>query len=440
MSKKATIITYGCQMNVNESAKMKQMFQNMGYEMTDEIKESNVVFLNTCTIREGAAIKVYGKLGELKTLKEKRNGDLIIGVTGCLAQEVREEFIKKTPFVDLVIGNQNIAKIPDSLEKIQSGEIEHIVFVDDEDELPKRVDADFGDDSIASISITYGCNNFCTFCIVPYVRGMERSVPLREILYDVEQYVKKGYKEILFLGQNVNSYGSDRLDMKENFALLLEKSAKVEGDFWIKYISPHPKDFSDDVIDVIAKNPKISRMLHLPLQSGSTKILDAMSRGYTKEEFIALAKKIKERIPDIGLSTDIIVGFPGETDEDFQDTLDVVNEVGFENAYMFSYSKRTGTPAATMEDQVDEDVKTERLQQLIQLQNSRTKKESTRYLNETVKVLVDGPSRKNKEMLSGRTSTHKIVLFKGDKELIGKFVNIKINETKTWTLYGEIAE
>ena len=440
MSKKATIITYGCQMNVNESAKMKQMFQNMGYEMTDEIKESNVVFLNTCTIREGAAIKVYGKLGELKTLKEKRNGDLIIGVTGCLAQEVREEFIKKTPFVDLVIGNQNIAKIPDSLEKIQSGEIEHIVLVDDEDELPKRVDADFGDDSIASISITYGCNNFCTFCIVPYVRGMERSVPLREILYDVEQYVKKGYKEILFLGQNVNSYGSDRLDMKENFALLLEKSAKVEGDFWVKYISPHPKDFSDDVIDVIAKNPKISRMLHLPLQSGSTKILDAMSRGYTKEEFIALAKKIKERIPDRGLSTDIIVGFPGETDEDFQDTLDVVNEVGFENAYMFSYSKRTGTPAATMEDQVDEDVKTERLQQLIRLQNSRTKKESTRYLNETVKVLVDGPSRKNKEMLSGRTSTHKIVLFKGDKELIGKFVNIKINETKTWTLYGEIAE
>ena len=315
-----------------------------------------------------------------------------------------------------------------------------IVLVDDEDELPKRVDADFGDDSIASISITYGCNNFCTFCIVPYVRGMERSVPLREILYDVEQYVKKGYKEILFLGQNVNSYGSDRLDMKENFALLLEKSAKVEGDFWVKYISPHPKDFSDDVIDVIAKNPKISRMLHLPLQSGSTKILDAMSRGYTKEEFIALAKKIKERIPDIGLSTDIIVGFPGETDEDFQDTLDVVNEVGFENAYMFSYSKRTGTPAATMEDQVDEDVKTERLQQLIRLQNSRTKKESTRYLNETVKVLVDGPSRKNKEMLSGRTSTHKIVLFKGDKELIGKFVNIKINETKTWTLYGEIAE
>ena len=438
MSKKATIITYGCQMNVNESAKMKQMFQNMGYEMTDEIKESNVVFLNTCTIREGAAIKVYGKLGELKTLKEKRNGDLIIGVTGCLAQEVREEFIKKTPFVDLVIGNQNIAKIPDSLEKIQSGEVEHIVLVDDEDELPKRVDADFGDDSIASISITYGCNNFCTFCIVPYVRGMERSVPLREIIYDVEQYVKKGYKEILFLGQNVNSYGSDRLDMKENFALLLEKSAKVEGDFWIKYISPHPKDFSDDVIDVIAKNPKISRMLHLPLQSGSTKILDAMSRGYTKEEFIALAKKIKERIPDIGLSTDIIVGFPGETDEDFQDTLDVVEQVGFENAFMFMYSKRSGTPAAELLDQVPEQLKKERLQQLMRLQNARAKEESKRYLGQTLKILVEGPSSKNPKMLTGRSSTHKIVLFESDEDLKGQFVDVKIYETKTWTLYGEL--
>lgn len=440
MSKKATIITYGCQMNVNESAKMKQMFQNMGYDMTDDIKESDVVFLNTCTIREGAAVKVYGKLGELKTLKEKKNNNLIIGVTGCLAQEVREDFIKKVPYVDLVLGNQNIAKIPDALDKIQSGEIEHIVLVEDEDELPKRVDADFGDDSIASISITYGCNNFCTFCIVPYVRGMERSVPLREIIYDVEQYARKGYKEILFLGQNVNSYGSDRLDMKENFALLLEESVKVEGDFWIKYVSPHPKDFTDDVIDVIAKNPKISRMLHLPLQSGSTKILNAMSRGYTKEEFITLAKKIKEKIPDIGITTDIIVGFPGETDEDFQDTMDVVNEVGFENAFMFMYSKRTGTPAAIMENQVDENVKSERLQQLMRLQNAKAKEESTKYLDKIVKVLVEGPSKKNEEMLSGRTSSHKIVLFKGDKKLIGKFVNVRIEETKTWTLYGKIEE
>ena len=441
MEKRATVITYGCQMNVNESAKMTQMLKKMGYEMTEDIEHSDLVFLNTCTVREGAATKVYGKLGDLKRIKEEKSGNMIIGVTGCLAQEVRDEFIKRTPYVDLVLGNQNIGRIPDIIERIEKGEETHIVMVDDEDELPTRVDADFGDDIVASISITYGCNNYCTFCIVPYVRGMERSVPINEVVRDVEQYTKKGYKEILFLGQNVNSYGSDLADKNDNFAELLKKSAAVEGDFWIKYVSPHPKDFSDDVIDAIAKNSKIARMLHLPLQSGSTKILDAMNRGYTKEEYIKLAKKIKEKIPDIGLTTDIIVGFPGETDEDFQDTMDVVNEVGFENAYMFMYSKRTGTPAATMENQVDEKVKNERLQKLIRLQNMKAREESQKYLGQTIKVLVEGPSRKNPEMLTGRTSTHKVVLFKNNgKNLKGKFVNIKINDAKTWTLYGELVE
>lgn len=375
MSKKATVITYGCQMNVNESAKMKQILQTMGYEIVDDIDDSDLVFLNTCTVREGAAVKVYGKLGDLKRLKEKKNGKMIIGVTGCLAQEVRDEFIKKTPYVDLVLGNQNIGRIPDIIERLEKGEDVHVVMVEDEDELPKRVDADFGDDIVASISITYGCNNYCTFCIVPYVRGMERSVPLHEVVQDVKKYTEKGYKEILFLGQNVNSYGSDLADETDNFAKLLRESAKIEGDFWIKYVSPHPKDFTDEVIEAIADNSKIARMLHLPLQSGSTKILNAMNRGYTKEEFITLAKKIKEKIPDIGLTTDIIVGFPGETDEDFQDTMDVVNEVGFENAFMFMYSKRSGTPAATMEEQVDEQVKSERLQQLMRLQNYKAKED-----------------------------------------------------------------
>ncbi len=441
MGKKATVITYGCQMNVNESAKMKQILQALGYDIIDDIDSSDLVFLNTCTVREGAALKVYGKLGELKRLKEAKKGKMIIGVTGCLAQEVRDEFIKKTPYVDLVLGNQNIGRIPDIIERIEKGEETHIVMVDDEDELPKRVDADFGDDIVASISITYGCNNYCTFCIVPYVRGMERSVPLHEILQDVEKYTKKGYREILFLGQNVNSYGSDLADEKDNFARLLRESSKVEGDFWIKYVSPHPKDFTDEVIDAIADNSKIARMLHLPLQSGSTKILEAMNRGYTKEDFITLAKKIKERIPDIGLTTDIIVGFPGETEEDFQDTMDVVNEVGFENAFMFMYSPRSNTPAATMEEQVDEQTKRERLQQLMRLQNEKAKKESQKYMNKTVKVLVEGPSRKNPDMLTGRTSTHKIVLFKSKREdLKGKFVNTKIYQAKTWTLYGEMEE
>ena len=441
MSKKATVITYGCQMNVNESAKMKQILQKMGYEIVDDIDDSDLVFLNTCTVREGAAVKVYGKLGDLKRLKEKKNGKMIIGVTGCLAQEVRDEFIKKTPYVDLVLGNQNIGRIPDIIERLEKGEDVHVVMVEDEDELPQRVDADFGDDIVASISITYGCNNYCTFCIVPYVRGMERSVPLHEIVQDVKKYTEKGYKEILFLGQNVNSYGSDLADETDNFAKLLRESAKIEGDFWIKYVSPHPKDFTDEVIEAIADNSKIARMLHLPLQSGSTKILNAMNRGYTKEEFITLAKKIKEKIPDIGLTTDIIVGFPGETDEDFQDTMDVVNEVAFENAFMFMYSKRSGTPAATMEEQVDEQVKSERLQQLMRLQNYKAKEESQKYLGKKVKVLVEGPSRKNPEMLTGRTSTHKIVLFKSDRtDLKGKFVHTRIYEAKTWTLYGELEE
>ncbi|WP_083437068.1 tRNA (N6-isopentenyl adenosine(37)-C2)-methylthiotransferase MiaB [Leptotrichia sp. oral taxon 212] len=441
MSKKATVITYGCQMNVNESAKMKQILQTMGYEIIEDIDDSDLVFLNTCTVREGAAVKVYGKLGDLKRLKEEKNGKMIIGVTGCLAQEVRDEFIKKTPYVDLVLGNQNIGRIPDIIERIEKGEDVHVVMVEDEDELPQRVDADFGDDIVASISITYGCNNYCTFCIVPYVRGMERSVPLHEIVKDVKKYTEKGYREILFLGQNVNSYGSDLADDTDNFAKLLRESAKIEGDFWIKYVSPHPKDFTDEVIEAIADNSKIARMLHLPLQSGSTKILNAMNRGYTKEEFITLAKKIKEKIPDIGLTTDIIVGFPGETEEDFQDTMDVVNEVGFENAFMFMYSKRSGTPAATMEEQVDEQVKSERLQQLMRLQNYKAKEESQKYLGKTVKVLVEGPSRKNPEMLTGRTSTHKIVLFKSPgTDLKGKFVNTKIYEAKTWTLYGELEE
>ena len=441
MSKKATVITYGCQMNVNESAKMKQILQTMGYEIVDDIDDSDLVFLNTCTVREGAAVKVYGKLGDLKRLKEKKNGKMIIGVTGCLAQEVRDEFIKKTPYVDLVLGNQNIGRIPDIIERLEKGEDVHVVMVEDEDELPQRVDADFGDDIVASISITYGCNNYCTFCIVPYVRGMERSVPLHEVVQDVKKYTEKGYKEILFLGQNVNSYGSDFANGEDNFAKLLRESAKIEGDFWIKYVSPHPKDFTDEVIEAIADNSKIARMLHLPLQSGSTKILNAMNRGYTKEEFITLAKKIKEKIPDIGLTTDIIVGFPGETEEDFQDTMDVVNEVGFENAFMFMYSKRSGTPAATMEEQVDEQVKSERLQQLMRLQNYKAKEESQKYLGKTVKVLVEGPSRKNPEMLTGRTSTHKIVLFKSDRtDLKGKFVHTRIYEAKTWTLYGELEE
>lgn len=438
MKKKATIITYGCAMNVNESAKIKNILQNMGYDMTDDLAESDAVFLNTCTVREGAATQIYGKLGELKPIKEKRG--TIIGVTGCFAQEQGEELAKKFKQIDIVMGNQNIGKIPQAMEKLESGDFKHVVFVGDEDELPPRIDADFDSKKTASIPITYGCNNFCTYCIVPYVRGRERSVPMDQILDEVKRFVEKGYREVILLGQNVNSYGNDSEDKEMTFARLLEEICKIEGDFLVRFISPHPRDFTDDVIDVIAANEKIARCLHLPLQSGSSRVLKAMNRGYTKEEYIALAAKIKKRVPGAALTADIIVGFPGETEEDFLDTLDVVRTSKFDNAFMFMYSPRKGTKAATMDCQIDQELKKERLQRLIEVQNEASKELSLAFVGKTEKVFVEGPSKKNKAVLSSRTSTNKIVLFEGDSSLEGEFVEVKITDAKTWTLYGELVK
>ncbi len=437
MTKKATVITYGCQMNVNESAKIKKILENLGYELTDNIEETDIAFLNTCTVREGAATQIYGKLGEIKRVREERGTKIV--VTGCFAQEQGRELIKKFNYIDIVMGNQNIGRIPEAIEEIENRSTKHVVMTDYEDELPPRIDADFESKKTASIAITYGCNNFCTYCIVPYVRGRERSVPMAELIEEARELVRKGYKEIILLGQNVNSYGKG-LSENETFANLLQNICDIEGDFIIRFVSPHPRDFTDDVIDVIARNPKIARSLHLPLQSGSTRVLKLMNRGYSKEQYIALAEKIKERIPGVSLTADIIVGFPQETEEDFMDTLDVVEKVGFETSFMFMYSIRKGTKAAVMEGQIDDEVKKDRLHRLMSLQNSISKKLSMEYEGKTERVLVEGPSKKNKDMLSSRTSTNKIVLFKGDPSLEGQFVNVKIKECKTWTLYGELAE
>lgn len=437
MTKKATVITYGCQMNVNESAKIKKILENLGYELTDNIEETDIAFLNTCTVREGAATQIYGKLGEIKRVREERGTKIV--VTGCFAQEQGRELIKKFNYIDIVMGNQNIGRIPEAIEEIENRSTKHVVMTDYEDELPPRIDADFESKKTASIAITYGCNNFCTYCIVPYVRGRERSVPMAELIEEARELVRKGYKEIILLGQNVNSYGKG-LSENETFANLLQNICDIEGDFIIRFVSPHPRDFTDDVIDVIARNPKIARSLHLPLQSGSTRVLKLMNRGYSKEQYIALAEKIKERIPGVSLTADIIVGFPQETEEDFMDTLDVVDKVGFETSFMFMYSIRKGTKAAVMEGQIDDEVKKDRLHRLMSLQNSISKKLSMEYEGKTERVLVEGPSKKNKDMLSSRTSTNKIVLFKGDPSLEGQFVNVKIKECKTWTLYGELAE
>lgn len=436
--KKATIITYGCAMNVNESAKIKKLLENMGYEVVDDIHDSDAVFLNTCTVREGAATQIYGKLGELKHIKETKKENMIIGVTGCFAQEQGEELANKFKQIDIVMGNQNIGKIPQAIENIESGDFKHVIFTGNEDELPPRIDADFGDKHVASLPITYGCNNFCTYCIVPYVRGRERSVPLEQIVSEAKEYlVEKKYKEILLLGQNVNSYGNDFTN-GDNFAKLLTELCKIEGEFLIRFISPHPRDFTDEVIDVIANNPKIARSLHLPLQAGSSKILESMNRGYTKAEYIALAKKLKERVPGVALSTDIIVGFPGETEADFLDTLDVVREIKYDSAFMFMYSIRKGTKAADMPNQLHDETKKERLQRLIEVQNEVSKMLSSEYLGKTERVFVEGPSKKNDKVLSARTSSNKIVLIEGPKDLEGQFVDVHIYDTKTWTLYGKL--
>lgn len=424
-------------MNVNESAKMKKIFENLGYEITENIRESDAIFLNTCTVREGAATQIYGKLGELKQVKEKRGS--IIGITGCFAQEQGQELLEKFPIIDIVMGNQNIGRLPQAIENIENQSEKHVVYTDHEDDLPPRLDADFASDQTASIAINYGCNNFCTFCIVPYVRGRERSVPLEEIIRDVEQYVKKGAKEIMLLGQNVNSYGHD-FKNEDTFARLLQEICKVEGDFIVRFISPHPRDFTDDVIQVIAEEEKIAKCLHLPLQAGSSRILKRMNRGYTKEEYVSLVHKIQERIPGVALTTDIIVGFPGETEEDFLDTIEVVREINFDNAFMFMYSIRRGTRAADMKEQITEEVKKERLQRLMDIQTRCSYKESQRYQGKKVRILVEGESKKKKEVLSGRTSTNKVVLFEGDISLKGTFVEVEVYECKTWTLYGKLVK
>ncbi|MBC2855951.1 MAG: tRNA (N6-isopentenyl adenosine(37)-C2)-methylthiotransferase MiaB [Cetobacterium sp.] len=437
MAKKAAVVTYGCQMNVNESAKIKKIFQNMGYEVTEDIHESDIIFLNTCTVREGAATQIYGKMGELKQIKEQRGS--IIGITGCFAQEQGEKLAKKFPIIDLVMGNQNIGKIPSAIEKIELGEEEYIVYTGDEDEVPPRLDADFESPRTASIPITYGCNNFCTYCIVPYVRGRERSVPLEQILDEIRVFVEKGYKEIILLGQNVNSYGKD-FKNEDTFAKLLGEICKIEGEFIVRFVSPHPRDFTEDVIEVISKNQKISRWLHMPIQSGSSRILKLMNRGYDKENYIELAKKIKNKIPDVCLTTDIIVGFPGETEEDFLETLDVVRKVEFGTAFTYMYSQRSGTVAAKMDGQISDELKKERLLRLMEIQDEIAKQFSRSFIGKVERVLVEGPSKKNKDILSARTSSNKIVLFDGADDLAGTFQDVKITDTLSWSLSGEMVK
>ncbi len=440
---KYVILTMGCQLNENDSEKIAGMLENMGYEKTEKLEDADFIAFNTCCVRENAEDRLFGKLGEVKKYKESRG--TIIAIGGCMMQEkhIVEKLKQSYPFFDIVFGTHTLHKLPEDIYNslISRKRIEDILDIDGEviEGLPiKR------DDSIkASVLIMNGCNNFCTYCIVPYVRGRERSRKAEDIISEIKMLAHEGYKEITLLGQNVNSYmrverenGEDVGEIN-SFAKLLKEINKIEGIERIRFVSPHPKDFTDDVIQAIKNCEKVCKIIHLPLQSGSSKILKQMNRKYTKEQYLKLVEKMKKEIPNIVFSTDIIVGFPGETEEDFEDTLDVVEKVCFEQVYMFIYSRRVGTPADKMENQVPEEIKHERFDRLKKLVEKQIEQNNKKYVGTVQKVLVEGNSKTNKNLLTGRTETNKVVNFEGKDELIGKVTDVKIESEHMWYLKGE---
>ena len=440
---KYNILTMGCQLNENDSEKICGMVEKMGYAKTDDISSADLVIYNTCCVRENAEEKLFGKLGEVKKLKEAKG--TIISIGGCMMQEKHiVDKIKKSYKYDVIFGTHTLHKFPKDLYNaiMENKRITDILDIDGEiiEGLPIKRD----DNIRASVTIMNGCNNFCTYCIVPYVRGRERSRSPEDILAEIEGLAKAGYKEITLLGQNVNSYmrverekGLAKAQI-DSFAKLLREVSKIDGIEKIRFTSPHPKDFTDDVIDAIKDLDKVSKLVHLPLQSGSTSILKSMNRVYTKEEYLNLVKKMQDKIPGVKFSTDIIVGFPGETEEDFEDTLDVVRKVKFEQIFMFIYSRRVGTPADKMKNQVPEEIKHKRFDRLKALYESQISENNKEYIGTIQNILVEGYSKTNSEFLTGRTDTNKVVIFKGDSSLIGQFIPVKIVSEHMWYLKGEI--
>ena len=431
------VTTFGCQMNARDSEKLRGILDEIGYVGVDS-EECDFVLYNTCTVRENANKKVYGRLGYLNTLK-KKNPSMMIALCGCMMQEedvvarIRESY----RFVDLVFGTHNIYKFAELFYEalLSDGMVVEILKETDQivEELPVERKYRFK----SGVNIMFGCNNFCSYCIVPYVRGRERSRRPEEIVSEIEGLVSDGVVEVMLLGQNVNSYGKG-LEEDVSFAKLLKMVADIEGLKRVRFMTPHPKDFSDDVLEVIADNPKICRHIHLPLQSGSTDILRKMNRHYTKEDYLALVDKIRARIPDIAITTDIIVGFPGETEEDFLETMDVVERVGYDSAFTFIYSKRTGTPAAAMEDQIAEDVIKDRFDRLLKSVQELGAMRATAYSGETVDVLVEEINRQDANMLTGRMSNNSTVHFVGGERLIGQIVKVKLVECKGFYYIGEM--
>ena len=443
---KYSILTMGCQLNENDSEKLCGMLEKMGYVKTENQTDADLVLFNTCCVRENAEDKLFGKLGELKRLKEQKG--IIIAIGGCMMQEkhITDKIKESYPFVDILFGTHTLHRFPEDLYKVldEKKKLEDIIDIDGQiyEGLPIKRNSNIK----ASVTIMNGCNNFCSYCIVPYVRGRERSRKPRDIINEVRELAKQGYKEITLLGQNVNSYlkveKEKNIEVEEyegvnSFATLLRAINKIEGIERIRFVSPHPKDFTDDVIMAIAECNKVCKLIHLPLQAGNDKVLKEMNRKYTKEQYLKLVEKMKQNIPNLTLSTDIIVGFPKETDSEFEDTLDVVEKVKFEQVYMFIYSRRVGTPADKMENQVPEEIKHKRFDKLKKLVESQIEENNQKYIGTIQRVLVEGTSKNNDDMLTGRTDSNKVVIFEGDKNLIGSMVELKIISEHMWYLKGE---
>ena len=431
------ITTYGCQMNVHESEKIAGMLVDIGYSSASSYEDADIIVFNTCCIRDTAEKRAFGNIGALKSLK-RTHPDKIIVVVGCMTQQKggAEALAAKFPFVDIILGTNSLDRLPILVQEKRNRKTMISVASDPTVDLSLELPIYRTSGTNAWINIMYGCNNYCTYCIVPYVRGRERSRAIGDVIADVKQVLSEGYKEITLLGQNVDSYGSDLQD-GTNFALLLKEISAIPGKFRLRFMTSHPKDFDREVIDVIASSNNICHNIHLPIQSGSNEILRRMNRKYTVEQYLSIVDYIKEKMPDVGITSDIMVGFPGETEEDFLETCDLVRKARFSNAFTFIYSPRKGTPAASME-QIPSDVKKSRITRLVKLQNDITKELSDEYLGNTYEILVEDVNPKYPGTVCGRTDSGRLVTIKGEPSLIGSFLDVKITKSRSASLFGEI--
>ena len=421
-------------MNVADSERMAGLLKKIGYTLTDDAARADLILINTCCVRATAEDKIFGQIGRFKSLKREKPS-MILGVAGCMAQKEGENLIKRAPHIDFVLGTGQSSEVA---RVVQSIELERKHFVDVSNvsgEIPVEVFPLRGGQVSTFVPIMYGCNNFCTYCIVPYVRGRERSRKPEEIFSEVAQAVAEGFKEITLLGQNVNSYSGGM-----SFAELLTAVDKIHGVERLRFMTSHPKDLSDELIAAIAGGKHICEHIHLPVQYGSDKILKRMNRVYTVEKYLKLVEKIRAAIPNVNLTTDLIVGFPGETEEDFQETLDFLREVKFDAAFTFIYSKRSGTPAATFDNQIDDDIKHRRLEELMAVQNAISLEKNLALVDSVVEVLVEGASKTDDKIFTGRTRSNKLILFEHGSEQAGDLVNVKITQAQTWLLKGYVIQ